>query len=118
MRDVDVMEHKRATFTSLILARTVKKTERKRGSQPQRVSTWKPYQAASTDKRPALPATRTRFILVPCSDELEQEFADLCGFASDAAAFARNAGPQKLMIDTLRPDGHRALYVPDFFVSL
>jgi type III restriction enzyme len=34
------------------------------------------------------------------------------------AAFAKNAGPQKLMIDYLRPDGYRALYVPDFFVRL
>jgi type III restriction enzyme len=31
------------------------------------------------------------------------------------AAFAKNAGPQKLMIDYLKPDGQRGLYAPDFF---
>lgn len=118
MRDADVMEHVRATFTPLILAKTVKKKERQRISQGQRLSTWKPYQASSTEKRPAVPGTRTMFNLAPCENEFEQEFADFCDFAGDVAAFARNAGPQKLMIDYLKPDGHRALYVPDFFVRL
>jgi len=36
--------------------------------------------------------------------------------ASDVAAFAKNAGLQELMIDCLRLDVHRALYVPDFIV--
>jgi len=118
MRDADVLEHVRATFTKLILDRTVQKKERQRISQGHRLSTWKPYQASSTEKRPAVPATRTMFNLVPCENEFEQEFADFCDFAGDVAAFAKNAGPQKLMIDYLRPDGHRALYVPDFSVRL
>ena len=118
MRDADVMEHIRATFTPLILSKTVQKKERQRISQGARLSTWKPYQASSTEKRPAVQATRTMFNLVPCENEFEREFADFCDYAGDVGAFAKNAGPQKLMIDYLRPDGHRALYVPDFFIRL
>ncbi|MBI2907605.1 MAG: DEAD/DEAH box helicase family protein [Chloroflexi bacterium] len=116
MRDVDVVEHVRATFTPLILARTVRREERKRISQGQPLSKWKPYQASSTERRPAVPGQRTMFNLVPCDNEFEQQFADFCDMASDVAAFAKNAGPQKLMIDYLRPDGQRGLYVPDFLV--
>lgn len=118
MRDLDVMEHIRATFTPLILGKTVRKQERKRLNLGQRLSTWKPYQATSNDKRPALPAQRTMFNLVPCANEFEQAFTDFLDTAQDVAAFAKNAGPQKLMIDYLRPDGHRALYEPDFIVRL
>ncbi len=116
MSDIDVIEHVRATFTPLILQRTVQKTERTRSGQTQRLSRWKPFQATSTEQRPAVPAQRTLFNLVPCDNAFEQEFADFCDYASDIAAFAKNTGPQKLMIDYLRPDGHRALYVPDFVV--
>nr|MBC7244610.1 DEAD/DEAH box helicase family protein [Chloroflexota bacterium] len=116
MRDLDVMEHIRATFTPLILQKTVRKQKRQRVSRGQRLSTWKPYQATSHDKRPALPAQRTMFNLVPCDNDFEQGFTDFLETAQDVAAFAKNAGPQKLMIDYLRPDGQRALYVPDFFV--
>ncbi|MGQ9807196.1 MAG: DEAD/DEAH box helicase [Armatimonadota bacterium] len=115
MRDLDVMEHIRATFTPLILARTVRQEARRRISHGQRLSTWKPYQATSHDKRPALPAERTLFNLVPCDNDFEQAFTDFLETARDVAAFAKNAGPQKLMIDYLRPDGQRAFYVPDFF---
>jgi len=118
MRDADVQEYVRATFAPLILARTVYKKERRRISQGARLSTWKPYQASSTEKRPAVTAQRTMFNLVPCENEFEQAFVDFCDFASDVIAFAKNAGPQKLMVDYLRPDGHRALYVPDFLVRL
>lgn len=118
MRDADVMEHIRATFTPLILSKTVQKKERKRISQGVRLSTWKPYQASSTERRPAVPAQRTMFNLVPCENEFEQAFSDFCDFAGDVAAFAKNAGPQKLMIDYLRPDGHRSFYAPDFLVRL
>lgn len=116
MRDMDVMEHVRATFTPLILRGTVQKKKRKRISRGQSVSAWKPYQATSTPKRPAVPGQRTMFNLVPCENDFEQAFTDFCDFAGDVAAFAKNAGPQKLMIDYLRPDGHRAFYTPDFFV--
>jgi len=82
------------------------------------LSHWKPYQATSTPDRPAVPAKRTLFNLVPCDNDCERIFVDFCEYAHDVAAFAKNAGPQKLMIDYLRPDGYRALYVPDFFVRL
>ncbi|MCD6518988.1 MAG: DEAD/DEAH box helicase family protein, partial [Anaerolineae bacterium] len=116
MRDLDVMEHIRATFTPLILAKTVRKQKRTRLSRGQRLSTWKPYQATSNEKRPAVPAQRTMFNLVPCDNDFEQAFTDFLDIAEDVIAFAKNAGPQKLMIDYLKPDGHRALYVPDFIV--
>jgi len=118
MRDADVMEHVRATFTPLILSKTVHRKDRKRISRGQRLSTWKPHQATSTAERPAVQARRTMFNLVPCANEFEQKFARFCDYASDVAAFAKNAGPQKLAIDYLRPDGHRALYWPDFLVRL
>jgi type III restriction enzyme len=115
MRDTDVQEHMRATFTPLILERTVRKKDRERIGRGSRLSGWQPYQATSNEKRPAVTATRTMFNLVPCENDFEQAFVDFCDFANDMAAFAKNAGPQKLMIDYLRPDGYRALYVPDFF---
>ncbi len=116
MRDLDVMEHIRAVFTPLILKKMVRQKVRRRISRGQQISTWKPYQATSHDKRPALPAQRTMFNLVPCDNDFEQEFTDFLETAQDVAAFAKNAGPQRLMIDYLRPDGQRAFYVPDFFV--
>jgi len=116
MRDADVMEHIRATFTPLILGRVVQKRERKRISKGIRLSTWKPFQATSTSNRPAIPSKKTMFNLVPCANEFERAFSDFCDYAGDLAAFAKNAGPQKLMIDYLRPDGHRALYVPDYLI--
>ncbi|MBT9142289.1 MAG: hypothetical protein DDT32_00785 [Syntrophomonadaceae bacterium] len=116
MRDTDIQEHVKATFTPLILGKMIQIKERRNLSQIARMSQWKPYQATSTEKRPAVTATRTMFNLVPCENEFEQEFVDFCDFASDIVAFAKNAGPQKLMIDYLRPDKNRAFYVLDFFV--
>ena len=116
MREVDVLEHVRATFTPLILYHTVHKTERKRISRGEPLSGWNPFQASSTKRQPAVPAERTLFNLVACDNDFEQAFADFCDYAGDIAAFAKNAGPQKLMIDYLKPDGHRAFYLPDFFV--
>ncbi|MGB8951959.1 MAG: DEAD/DEAH box helicase family protein [Candidatus Aminicenantales bacterium] len=116
MRDMDVLEHVRATFTPLILAKTVRKKDRRRISHGQKLSTWRPFQATSTEKRPAVEAQRTMFNLVPCENEFERVFTDFCDYAEDVVAFAKNGGPQKLMMDYLRPDGHRAFYVPDFFV--
>ncbi len=116
MRDMDVMEHIRATFTPLILQKTVHQKKRQRISRGQRLSTWKPYQATSTAQRPALPAERTLFNLVSCDNDFEQTFTDFLEIAQDVVAFAKNAGPQKLMVDYLKPDGQRAFYVPDFFV--
>jgi type III restriction enzyme len=116
MRDTDIQEYVKATFTPLILGKMIQTKERRNLSQIARMSQWKPYQATSTEKRPAVTATRTMFNLVPCENEFEQEFVDFCDFASDIVAFAKNAGPQKLMVDYLRPDKNRAFYVPDFFV--
>jgi type III restriction enzyme len=118
MRDADVQEHIRATFTPLILSKVHRVRARQRVQQGVRLSRWKPYQATSTPDRPAVPARRTLFNLVPCDNDCERAFVDFCDHAPDVAAFAKNAGPQKLMIDYLRPDGYRALYVPDFFVRL
>ncbi|BCW94666.1 MAG: type III restriction endonuclease subunit R [Fimbriimonadales bacterium] len=118
MRDQDVLEHLRATFTPLILQKTVRKEERKCVSQGHRLSTWKPYQATSNDKRPAVRAERTMFNLVPCDNDFEVAFVDFLDTADDVVAFAKNAGPQKLRIDYLRLDGHRAFYEPDFIVRL
>lgn len=116
MRDQDVAEHIRATFTPLILQKTVHQQRRQRISRSQRLSTWKPYQATSHAQRPALPAQRTMFNLVPCDNDFEQAFTDFLETALDVVAFAKNAGPQRLLIDYLKPDGQRAFYVPDFFV--
>lgn len=116
MRDQDVAEHIRAGFAPLILEKIVHEKKRTRISRGQKISDWKPYQAASNDKRPAVPAERTLFNLVPCDNEFEQAFADFLDIVPDAAAFAKNAGPQKLMLDYLRPDGRRSLYIPDFII--
>lgn len=116
MRDLDVAEYIRATFTPLILERTVRQQQRKRISYGQRLSTWKPYQATSHAQRPAREAQRTLFNLVPCDNDFESAFVDFLETAPDVTAFAKNAGPQKLMIDYLKPDGQRAFYAPDFFV--
>jgi len=118
MRDADVQEHIRATFTPLIRNKVHHKEERQLMPQWVHLSRWKPYQATSTPDRPAVPARRTLFNLVPCDNNCERDFVGFCERADDVAAFAKNAGPQKLMIDYLRPDGYRALYVPDFFVRL
>jgi len=116
MRDVDVAEHIRATFTPLILERTIKKTSRKSISAGTNLSQWQPYQVTVTPDRPAVQAQKTLFNLIPCDSGFEQEFADFCDFASDVISFAKNNGPQKLMIDYQTPTGNRALYVPDFFI--
>lgn len=116
MKDIDVKEHILAVFTPLILAKKTIKKKRTRTSNYIKLSEWKPYQATSTDKKPAVTATKTMFNLVPCDNDYEQEFAFECDRYDDVVAFAKNAGPQKLAIDYLKPDKHRAMYIPDFFV--
>ncbi|KPL90669.1 DEAD/DEAH box helicase family protein [Herpetosiphon geysericola] len=116
MRDLDVHEHIRATFVPLILQKLVHKVERRNQNSSLLLSGWKPFQASNTDKRPVVTANRTMFNLVPCDNEFEQEFVDFCNYADDIAAFAKNTGPQRLMIDYIRPDGQRAHYIPDFFI--
>lgn len=116
MRDTDVAEHIRATFTPLIRQKTVQNIKRKPVSAGTCVSQWRPYQVTVTPNRPAVPAQRTLFNLVSCDSGFEQEFADFCDYASDVVAFAKNAGPNKLMIDYQNQTGNRSLYVPDFFI--
>lgn len=118
MQDADVKEHILAVFTPLIMDKMQNVKVRKRSSVEKRISEWKPYQATSTKMRPAVPAGRTMFNLVPCDSSFEEEFAAECDILEDVAAFAKNAGPQRLTIDYLKPDKHRAMYVPDFFVRV
>jgi type III restriction enzyme len=116
MADNDVVEHIRATFTPLIRERTTTREERSRTANELKLSTWKPYQASMTPRHPCVSCKRTMFNLVPCDSDLELQFAEFCDTANDVTAFARNAGPQKLLIDYLAPNGRPALYAPDFFV--
>ncbi len=118
MRDADVKEHILAAFSSLIMDKKTVKQSRKKSIAESKLSAWKPFQASSTEKRPAISATKTMFNLVPCDSSFEQEFTFECDRLNDVVAFAKNTGPQKLTIDYLKPDKHRALYVPDFFVRI
>ncbi|GMV35665.1 MAG: hypothetical protein AMXMBFR61_01730 [Fimbriimonadales bacterium] len=116
MGDTDVLEHIRATFIPLILQRTVRQEERTRQHTRIPVSGWRPYQASHTPERPCIPAAKTMFNLVPCTNSLEAQFADFCDQSDDVVAFARNAGPQKLTLDYLGKSGRPQLYWPDFIV--
>lgn len=118
MQDTDVKEHIIAVFTPLIMDKKTTIQDRKRSNTETKLSGWRPYQATSTDKRPAVIASRTMFNLVPCDNDFEKEFTFECDRLDDVEAFAKNAGPQKLTIDYLKPDKHRAMYVPDFFVRV
>ena len=114
--DHDVREHIEATFTPLIRARTTQTQVRSRSRTGTSLSTWKNFQATSTAKRPCVPCSKTLFNLAPCQLSLEAEFVEFCADCSDVVAVAKNAGPQKLMIDYLTLSGRPALYVPDFIV--
>lgn len=116
MRDADVKQYVLGVFAELVLGKTVTKKERKTLSQGVRLSTWKPYQASSTEKRPAVPGKPTMFNLVPCENDYESAFVDFCDHAPDVAAFAKNSGPQKLSIDYMKPGGSPGFYWPDFLV--
>ncbi len=116
MRDSDVIEHVKAAFVPLIKNRIIKKTDRKRISKGVRLSTWKPFQATSTAGRPAVAANKTMFNLVSCHGDFEQQFVDFFEHADDVAAFAKNAGPEKLTIDYLKSNRQISFYWPDFIV--
>ena len=118
MGDVDVAEHIRATFVPLIRSRTVLEQKRKKISTGGKVSLWKNFQATRSDRKPCVEGSRTMFNLVPCGSSFEAEFADFLDESDDVAAFVKNAGPQKLMVDYLSPVGRPALYWPDFIVRL
>jgi len=114
--DSDVREHVRAVFVPLIRAKTVQQQVRQPEAPPQPVSAWRPFQATTSERRPAVPVARTLFNLVPCNRALEQAFATTLGKLGDVAAFAKNAGPQALRIDYLSGGQRLAFYVPDFLV--
>jgi type III restriction enzyme len=118
MGDIDVAEHIRATFVPLIRSATVLEQKRKAISTGGKVSGWRNFQATTSDRRPCVEANSTLFNLVPCGSPFEAEFTDFLDECDDVAAFIKNAGPQKLMIDFLAPSGRPALYWPDFIVRL
>ncbi len=112
----DVREHIRGTFLPLILQRITRKETRAPEEPPQSVTSWKPFQATHSERRPAESGTKTPFNLVPCNNHLEVAMGQFLDFATDVAAFAKNAGPQALRIDFLTTEGRRAIYTPDFLV--
>lgn len=118
MGDVDVAEHIRATFVPIIRKSTIQEQKRQTKDTGLNISAWKNFQATSSDRRPCVEAEKTPFNLVPCSSPFEAEFADFLNECEDIAAFVKNAGPQKLMVDYLAPSGRPALYWPDFMVRL
>jgi len=117
LSDLDVREHIEATFAPLIKSQTNKETKRKKQDHGALLSTWRPFQATSSNKRPCEPATRTIFNLVACANRYEAEFAAFCDDCEDVMSFAKNTGPQKLAIDYLSASGRPSLYWPDFFVK-
>ncbi len=118
MADPDVAEYIHATFTPLVRQKTIFTEVRERKSEGVALSTWKPYQATMTPQRPCVAADRTVFNLAPCANDFESQFCDFLDISDDVKAFAKNAGPQKLMIDYLAPNGRPALYTPDFVVRM
>lgn len=116
MREADVRQRVQATFAPLIKEHTRHVQDRKSLEATTRVSLWKPFAASVSDRRPAIPAERTIFNLVPCANDFERRFAEFCNRAEDVVAFAKNAGPQKHSIDYLKSTGDRGLYWPDFIV--
>ena len=118
MGDVDVVEHIRATFVPLSRSKTVQTQKRKKLQVGGLVSQWKNFQATATDRRPCIASDKTMFNLVACGSPFEAEFSDFLEESSDVAAFIKNAGPQKLIIDYLSNAGRPAMYWPDFIVRL
>lgn len=116
LADPDVREHIRATFIPPLLKKITLKEERLKETVPQSVCSWKPYQATSSERRPAVIAKNTPFNLAPCSNQLEVAFTQFADLADDVVVFAKNAGPQALRIDYLNTEGRRSIYTADFFV--
>lgn len=116
LADPDVREHIRAVFIPLIRKRTTKTEPRLKAAEPVSVCSWRPFQVTHTSRRPAEPAARTPFNLVPCNRALEVTFTHWIDKAVDVAAFCKNAGPQCLRIDYLAEGGRLAFYTPDFIV--
>jgi len=73
---------------------------------------------ARSDRKSCIASDKTTFNLVPCDGGFEAEFVDFLDTCRDVAAFEKNAGPQKLMIDYLAPNGRPAIFWPDFLIRL
>ncbi len=114
LSDPDVREHIRATFVPLILSKTTLVEERIQQADAVSVCTWKPFQVTHSENRPALPAEKTPFNLVPCNREFEVAMKTFLDRAPDIAAFCKNTGPQALRIDYLSDAGRLSFYTPDF----
>ncbi len=115
--DADVREHIRATFVPLILSKTTFVEERIQQTDVISVSNWKPFQVTHSENRPALPAEKTPFNLVPCNREFEVAMTTFLNRAPDIQSFCKNAGPQSLRIDYLSNSGKLSFYTPDFLVK-
>ena len=116
LSDSDVREHVRAVFVPLIRKKILQQQIRTVEATPSRVSSWRPFQVTTSERRPVLKSDRTLFNLVPCNRSLEQALVEFLGKASDISAFVKNAGPQALRIDYLADGQRLAFYTPDFFV--
>jgi len=114
--DPDVREYIRYAFVPLLRSKTTISQERIPAGAPLSLTNWKPFQVTHSEHRPAQPAQRTLFNLVPCNRNLEVVFAQFIDGADDVAAFAKNAGPQALRIDYQGTANRHAFYTPDFFV--
>lgn len=112
----DVREHVRAIFVPLIMQKILREQIRAPESEPISITSWKPFQVTSSERRPVLPSPRTVFNLVPCNRTLEVAFTEFCTRAEDVTAFAKNAGPQCLRIDYLSGGMRLAFYTSDFLV--
>lgn len=118
LSDPDVRNYVQAVFVPLIRQRTTTKEERRPEGATRSVTSWKPFQVTHSQEHPAIPAARTAFNLVPCNRGLEVGMAQFLERAPDAAAFAKNAGPQALRVDYSTQHGQIAFYTPDFMVRL
>ncbi len=116
LSDSDVREHVRAVFVPLIRKKTLQHQIRLPETSPILISTWRPFQVSTSERRPVLRSDRTLFNLVPCNRSLEQALVEFIGKADDVGAFAKNAGPQALRINYLADGQRLAFYTPDFFV--
>ena len=116
LADQDVREHIRAVFVPLIRERTVQTQKRRDQGEAVLLRNWKSYQVTNSERRPAIPAGKTLFNLVPCHLSLEVGMTTFLDSAPDVAAFAKNAGSQSLRIDYLTAEQRLAFYTPDFFV--
>lgn len=118
LADADVGEHIRAVFVPLIRSKTTFVQDRLPESSAISVCAWKPFQVTLSERKPALPASKTPFNLVTCSYELEAAMTNFLERAPDVISFCKNTGPECLKIDYLNMDGRISFYVPDFIVRM